>query len=269
MSKLLVLQGAVLHFSSCSAVNHHRHPSCRECDGNGILRKSYVTQSCSTTGCCAVLLPFPRPLPFHLGTSSFEKIGGMCSFVTTTSGFLRNTSCACTFASSSGSGLDVSIHKVSKSTKAVKQMLFMFPFLHLDISSQLSCICIKGILNTSSKHTLHLPSCSLRISLHFCHFAHLQRHIVKAVKAMRGCHVVGSTVQCDNLPLGLPFFCSVALIRPSMPPLGAAWSIVGKEDENGKENGIFRFQTCWTGPSSDSVSQDQISSLRRFGLGIS
>lgn len=111
------------------------------------------------------------------GDIVLEKKGCMCSFVTTTSGFLRNTSCACTFASSSGSGLDVSIHKVSKSTKAVKQMLFMFPFLHLDISSQLSCICIKGILNTSSKHTLHLPSCSLRISLHFCHFAHLQRHI--------------------------------------------------------------------------------------------
>ena len=46
---------------------------------------------------------------------------------------------------------------------------------------------------------------------------------------MRGCHVVGSTVQCDNLPLDLPFFCSVALIRPSMPPLGAALSIVGKD----------------------------------------
>ena len=46
---------------------------------------------------------------------------------------------------------------------------------------------------------------------------------------MRGCHVVESTVQCDNGPLDLPFFCSVALIRPSMPPLGAALSIVGKE----------------------------------------
>ena len=113
MSKLLVLQGAVLH-----------------------VFELFSCQSSSSS----LLLPFPRPLPFHLGTSS------------------------CTFASSSGSG-------------------------------------------------------SLRISLHFCHFAHLQRHIVKAVKAMRGCHVVGSTVQCDNLPLDLPFFCSVALIRPSMPPL--------------------------------------------------
>lgn len=180
MSKLLVLQGAVLHFSelfSCQSSSSSLLQGMR-------WKWDFEKKLCHTELLYNRLLCSPSSLSSSFALPSgdiiLEKkgcISCMCSFVATTSGFLRNTSCACTFASSSGSGLDVSIHKVSKSTKAVKQMLFMFPFWHLDISSQLSCVCIKGILNTSSKHTLHLPSCSLRISLHFCHFAHLQRHI--------------------------------------------------------------------------------------------
>ena len=75
MSKLLVLQGAVLHFSelfSCQSSSSSLLQGMRW-KWDFVLRKSYVTQSCSTTGCCAVLLPFPRPLPFHLGTSSSRK----------------------------------------------------------------------------------------------------------------------------------------------------------------------------------------------------
>lgn len=133
MSKLLVLQGAVLHVFELF--------SCQSSSSSllqGIRWKwDFEKKLCHAELLYKTLLCSPSSLSSSFALPSgdivLEKKGCMCSFVTTTSGFLRNTSCACTFASSSGSGLDVSIHKVSKSTKAVKQMLFMFPFLHLDI----------------------------------------------------------------------------------------------------------------------------------------